>query len=144
MALHFAAASCGVINGCYRNADTPPVTRTALPDLTRVRVSVVDASTGQPISSASLRVWNRPNPGSDGGQEGAVVTTETPGVFEFHWTSGVDPTPLNNWENGRLLKAFATGYQPKAQWEWIYDAQRVKTVDNADVWQITVALNPVP
>jgi hypothetical protein len=143
-AVHFSATSRGIINGCYRNADSPFTTRTALPDLTRVRVSIVDASTGQPISSASLRVWNRPNPGPDGGQEGAVVTTGTPGVFEFHWTSGVDPTPLNNWENGRLLKAFATGYQPKAQWEWIYDGQRVKTVDNADVWEITVALDPAP
>lgn len=143
-AVHFSATSRGIVNGCYRNADTPFTTRTALPDLSRVRVSVVDANSGQPLSTASLRVWNRPNPGSDGGQEGVVVATGTPGIFEFHWTSGVDPTPLNNWENGRLLKAFASGYQAKAQWEWIYDAQRVKTVDNADVWEITVALDPVP
>ncbi|PYJ09539.1 MAG: hypothetical protein DMF06_09505, partial [Verrucomicrobia bacterium] len=115
-----------------------------LPDLSRVRVSVVDAISGQPVSSATLRVWNRPNPGPDGGQESVVVPTETPGVFEFTWTSGVDPTPLSNSENGKLLKAFAPGYQSKARWEWIYDAQRVKTVDNADVWQITLALDPAP
>jgi len=143
-AVHFSATSRGIIDGCYRNADSPFTTRTTLPDLSRVRVKVVDANSGQPVASAALRVWNRPNPGSDGGQEGVVVTTGTPGIFEFNWTSGVDPTPLNNWENGRLLKAFATGYQSKAQWEWIYDAQRVKTVDHADVWEITVALDPVP
>ena len=53
-------------------------------------------------------------------------------------------SPLGGSENGKLLKAFASGYQPKAQWEWIYDAQRVKTVDEADVWHITVPLDPVP
>jgi len=143
-AVHFSGASRGIINGCYRNADSPFTTRTALPDLSHIRISVVDANSGQPIPNATLRIWNRPNPGPTGGQERTVVSTDTPGVFEFNWTADSSYTPLNNWDNGKLLKAFASGYQPKAQWEWIYDAQRVKTVDNADVWQITVALSPAP
>ena len=143
-AVHFSATSRGIINGCYRNADSPFTTRTALPDLSRIRISVVNANSGQPISNATLRIWNQPNPGPASGQERVVVSTGTPGVFEFHWTADSSYVPLNNWDNGKLLKAFASGYQSKAQWEWIYDAQRVKTVDSADVWQITVALDPVP
>jgi hypothetical protein len=139
-AVHFSATSRGLINGCYRNTDT----RSTLPDLARIRISVVDATSGQPISGATLRIWNRPNPSPTGGQELAVATTGTPGVFEFNWIGDSTLPPLNNWDNGKLLKAFASGYQPKAQWEWIYDAQRVKTVDNADVWEITVALDPAP
>lgn len=143
-AVHFSATSRGIIDGCYRNADLPFTTRTALPDLSRVRISVVDANSGQPIPNATLRIWNQPNPGPVSGQERVVVNTGTPGVFEFHWTADSSYIPLNSWDNGKLLKAFASGYQPKAQWEWIYDAQRVKTVENADVWEITVALDPVP
>jgi hypothetical protein len=143
-AVHFSATSRGIINGCYRNAGWSSSTRTTLPDLSRIQISVVDASTGQPIPAAALRIWNRPNPGPMGGQERTVFATSTPGVFEFNWTADSSFTPLNNWDNGKLLKAFASGYQPKAQWEWIYDAQRVKTVDNAEVWKITVALDPAP
>jgi hypothetical protein len=145
-AVRFSATSRGIIDGCYRNADMPFTgnSRTTLPDLSRIQISVVDATTGQPIPGATLRVWNRPNPGPMSGQERVVVPTAAPGVFEFHWTSDSASTPLNNWDNSKLLKAFASGYQPKAQWEWIYDAQRVKTVDNVDVWEITVALDPAP
>ncbi|HEV2839747.1 MAG TPA: hypothetical protein VGW39_00335, partial [Chthoniobacterales bacterium] len=142
-AVHFSATSRGIIDGCYRNSLSSS-TRSTLPDLSRIRISVVDANSGQPIPDATLRIWNRPNPGPMGGQERTVVATGTPGVFEFNWTADSSFTPLNDWDNGKLLKAFASGYQPKAQWEWIYDAQRVKTVDNSDVWEITVALDPVP
>lgn len=141
-AVHFSGTTRGIIDGCYRNDDAP---RTGLPDLTRIRVSVVDASNGQPIPNATLRIWNRPNPGSTGAaEERPVMATSTPGVFEFDWTNGSSGSPLSNYENAKLLKAFANGYQPRAQWEWIYDAQRLKTVDNADVWEITVALDPAP
>jgi hypothetical protein len=143
-AVRFSATSRGIIDGCYRGADSPFTTRTALPDLTRVHISVVDASTGESIPGATLRIWNRPNPGPTGGQELVVTPTGTPGVFQFYWTAGAASVPLNNWENGKLLKAFASGYQPKAQWEWIYDAQRVRTVDGSDVWELSVALEPQP
>jgi hypothetical protein len=143
-AVHFSATSRGIIDGCYRNAVSPSATRSTLPDLSHIRISVVDASTGQPIPGATLRIWNRPNPGPTGGQERTVVSTSTPGVFEFNWTADASYTPLNDWDNGKLLKAYANGYPAKAQWEWIYDAQRIKTVDNSDVWEITVALDPVP
>lgn len=142
--VHFSGTSRGIINACYRNASFRVDGGTALPDLSRVRVSVVDANTGQPIAGSSLRIWNRPNPSATGGQERTVLSGGTPGVYEFNWTPDPQESPLGNWENGKLLKASATGYQPKAQWEWIYDAQRVKTVDNLDVWEITVALTPVP
>jgi hypothetical protein len=145
-AVHFSATSRGIVNGCYRNADGPfaGITRTALPDLSRIQIRVVDATTGQIIPSATLRIWNQPNPGPMSGQERVVVPTSTPGIFEFNWTADSSFTPLNSWDNGKLVKAYANGYQPKAQWEWIYDAQRVKTVDNSDVWEITVALDPAP
>jgi hypothetical protein len=142
-AVHFSPTSRGIIDGCYRNSLTSS-TRSTLPDLSQIRISVVDANSGQPIPSATLRIWNRPNPGPMGGQERTVVATSTPGVFEFNWTADSSFTPLNDWDNGKLLKAFASGYQPKAQWEWIYEAQRVKTVDNSDLWEITVALDPAP
>lgn len=142
--VHFSGTSRGIVNGCYRNADSPFTTRTALPDLSRIRITVVDSNSGQPIPTATLRIWNRPNPGPTSSLERTVVTTGTPGVFEFNWTADSSFVPLNNWDNGKLLKAFADGYQPKAQWQWIYDAQRVKTVDNSDTWTLTIALDPVP
>ena len=141
-AVHFSATSRGIINGCYRNEAF--TARTTLPDLAHVRVSVVDGSTGQPIPGATLRIWNRPAPVPTGMEERPVLPTSTPGVFEFDWNNGSPASPLSNSDNGKLLKAYATGYQPKAQWEWIYDAQRVKTVENSDVWEITVALDPAP
>jgi hypothetical protein len=143
-AVHFSATSRGIINGCYRNGHSPSTTHPTLPDVSRVQISVVDANTGQPIPSAILRIWNQPNPGPMSGQERVVVPMSTPGVFEFNWTADSSYTPLNSWDNGKLLKAFASGYQPKAQWEWIYDAERVKTFDNSDVWEITVALDAAP
>jgi hypothetical protein len=142
--VHFSSTSRGIINGCYRNADDAWGTRTALPDLSRVRIRVVDAATQELIPSASLRIWNRPNPGPTGGQERVVTATTVPGIFEFAWTADAAFTPLNDWDNGKLLKAFAPGYQAKAEWEWIYDAQRVKIADGADVWEITLALSSAP
>jgi hypothetical protein len=143
-AVHFSAISRGIINGCYRNDGFAMDGGAALPDLTRVRVRVVDASTGQLIPGASLRIWNRPQPNGTSNEERTVLSTGTPGVFEFNWTPDPQETALNDWENGKLLKAFASGYQSKPQWEWVYDAQRVKTVDNLDEWEITVALEPAP
>jgi hypothetical protein len=144
-AVHFSGTSRGIINGCYRNADSGfNGARTALPDLAHVRIRVVDSTTGQNIPGATLRIWNQPNPGPMSSQERTVVATSTPGVFEFNWTADSSFVPLNNWDNGKLLKAFANGYVAKAQWEWIYDAQRVKTLDNSDTWEITVALDPAP
>jgi hypothetical protein len=115
-----------------------------LPDLSRVQVRVVDATSGELIPTATLRIWNMPNAGAFGGVERVVTAGTTAGRFEFPWMGDAPGSPFSNWDNGRLLKAFAPGYQAKAQWEWIYDAQRVKTVDGFDVWEITVALDPAP
>jgi hypothetical protein len=143
-ATHFSTTSRGIIDGCYRNAGFSSTTHTTLPDLAHVRVKVVDAGTGQPIPGVTLRIWNRPAPVPTGMEERPIVPTGTPGVFEFDWNNGSPASPLSNADNGKLLKAFAAGYQSRAQWEWIYDAQRVKTVENSDVWEITVALDPAP
>ncbi|HEV2885170.1 MAG TPA: hypothetical protein VGW36_09950, partial [Pyrinomonadaceae bacterium] len=141
--VRFSATSRGIIDGCYRNAAWG-YTLATLPDISHVRVTVVDANTRQPISGATLRMWQRPTPTGFVGAEEWAQPIGTSGTFEFSWMGTNTWSPFNSYDNAKLLKAYAPGYQPKAQWEWIYDAQRVKTVDNLDVWNITVALDPAP
>jgi hypothetical protein len=143
-AVRFSETSREIINGCYRNAAFLNW-QMMVPDLSHVRVTVVDASTGQPISGAMVRMWHRPSPtGSPGAEEWVQPIFELAGTFEFSWTGANQWNPFNSYDNAKLLKAYAPGYQPKAQWEWLYDAQRLKIVDNSDVWEITVALEPAP
>ncbi|HKP04322.1 MAG TPA: hypothetical protein VJU77_13295 [Chthoniobacterales bacterium] len=142
-AVNFSLTSGGVINGCYRNADDSRSARTTLPDLSHVRVTIVDAVTGQPIAGSALRMWHRPTPSGVAGAEEPVVDLGS-GAFEFSWMANPTQNPFNNYDNGKLLKASANGYQPATEWEWVYDAQRVKTVEGADVWEITIPLNPAP
>ncbi len=142
--VRFSATSREIIDGCYRNAAwISPLT--TVPDLSHVRVTVVDANTLQPISGATVRMWQRPTPyGSPGAEEWVQPIFETPGTFKFSWMGNNQWSPFNNWDNAKLLKAYAPGYQPKAHWEWIFDGQRMKLLDKLDVWEITVALDPAP
>lgn len=133
----FAPATKGVLASLHRGDLIPTV-----PDLAHVRVSVVDAVTGQAIPNATFRAWNRRNPGTFDIFEQTVTATATPGVFEFGWSPYPGVWAFGNWDNMKILKAWAPGYAPKAQWEWIYDAQKAKTVENKAVFDVTIRLTP--
>jgi hypothetical protein len=134
----FAPSTRGVINGLNRSASTGGF---QVPDLTAVVVKVVDAQSGAPIPTASLRVWNRQNPTSPNSTyEETVTATGTPGIFNFRWTGA--PAPMNSNENAKLLKAFAPGYAPAAQWTTVYDAQKARLIDGQLVFEVIVSLTP--
>ncbi|MBI5381461.1 MAG: hypothetical protein HZA31_06135 [Opitutae bacterium] len=135
----FAPATRGVINGPYRNASSAAAT---LPDLTAVVVKVVNAQTGLPITGSTLRVWNRQNPVPPNDTYEETVTAAGPaGLFSFRWTGA--PVPLNSAENAKLIKAFAPGYTPAAQWITVYDAQKARLIDGKSSLEITIALTPL-
>jgi hypothetical protein len=136
-AVAFAPATKGVLAGLYRRDFMSSV-----PDLAHVRVSVVDAVTGQPIPNATFRAWNRRNPGTFDIFEQTVTATATPGVFEFSWSPYPGVWVFGNWDNMKILKAWAPGYVAKAQWEWLYDAQKAKTVENKSIFEVTIRLTP--
>lgn len=140
-AVRFAPATIGVINGL--NRDVLTMTNT-LPDLSAVEVRVLDSLTGAPIPTSTLRVWNRRNPGTYGFFENLVNGTTTPGVFTFKW----EPYPyvgiFGNYDNAKILKAYAPGYTPHAQWEWLYDAQREKCYYGRNEFKVTIRLTPLP
>jgi hypothetical protein len=69
-----------------------------------------------------------------------VLATATPGVFNFAWQPYPGSSPLNNYDNAKLLKAWAPGYNPAAQWACIYDAQKSKTVEGKNLFEVIVPL----
>ena len=105
-------------------------------------MNVVDAATGQPIPGATCRVWNRRADGTYNIFEQTVVATATPGIFEFGWQPWPGFNPMNNYDNAKIVKAWAPGYSPAAQWSCVYDAQKAKTFENKNIFEITVALSP--
>ncbi len=138
-AVRFAPATVGVINGLHRAAGVDSV-----PDLSSVTVEVLDDVTGQPIPRASLRVWNRLDlrPQSNF-FEHAVAPTAVPGVFAFEWKPCRDACMFNSSVNAKILKAYAPGYEPKAQWAWLYDAQREKCFYGRSEFKVTLRLTPL-
>jgi hypothetical protein len=135
----FASASVGVINGNYYEHRLE-----AVPALNDCRVRVVAAGTGQPIPGATVRVWNRRNPGSYGDYEQPVTPTTDPAEFRFSWSSINDGYVFGSWDNAKLVKVWAPGYTAQAQWTSIYDAQKTKTIDGSDMVVVTVELTPAP
>jgi hypothetical protein len=136
--VRFAPASKGVIESlCRRNT-----TADTLPDMNHVKVRVVDATTGLPIPGATCRAWNRRVDGTYNIFEQTVVATATPGEFEFAWAPYPTHSPLSNYDNAKIVKAWAPGYTAAAQWESVYDAQKARTWDLKDVFEITIALTP--
>lgn len=139
-ATRFSPATKGVVNSLCRRSNGWD----ALPSLLQVKVRVVDATTGQLVPGATCRVWNRRVDGTFNNFEQTVVATATAGEFHFRWEPYPDFSPLNNYDNMKIVKAWAPGYAPAAQWEWIYDAQKARTWELKDSFEITVALSPQP
>jgi hypothetical protein len=137
----FAPASVGVINGNYRAAERR---LEGVPALYDVRVRVVAAGTGTPITGATVRVWNRRNPGSYGDFEAPVSATSDPSEFRFPWSPRPSIYVFGNWDNAKIVKVWAPGFAAKAQWTTIYEAQATKIIDGSDVLVITVELTPDP
>jgi len=106
----------------------------------------VSVQGGQVVSApgATLRVWNRRNPGTFDIFENTVTPTATLGLFTFKWEPYPSVTPLNPWDDAKFLKAYAPGYTAKAQLEWIFDAQRDKCLYGLDVYRLTIRLTAVP
>lgn len=133
----FAPATKGVINSLCRGSQA-----NALPDLSHVRVRVVDGATGHLIPGATCRTWNRQANGTLGFFEQNVVGAAESGEFTFAWTPYPDASPATNLDNAKIVKAWAPGYTPAAQWESLYDAQKARVWDLSEEFVITIALNP--
>jgi hypothetical protein len=132
----FAPVSRAMINGTYRNPDT--WTYYTLPNLSAVVVKVVDAQSGAPISGGSVRVWNRQSPTAPNSTyEETVTASSSPGAFTFSWSG---TPPLDNNSNAKLVKAYAPGYNPSAQWITVYDAQAARLIEGKSTFEVTIAL----
>ena len=138
---HFAPTSVGVINGNYRSWERRG---DAFPALYDVRVCVVVAGTGAPVTGATVRVWNRRNPGTYGDFEEPVSATSAPNEFRFKWSPTLNDNILGSWDNAKIVKVWAPGFTDRAQWATLFDAQKTKTIDGSDMFVITVALTPAP
>jgi hypothetical protein len=125
----FAPATRGVINGNFRG---PAYASQTLPDMTQVAVYVTDFNTGEAISGATVRIWNRQDPANPTSTyEEAVAASAMPGMFFFSWTGAYDPFSAAN--NAKLVKISAPGYTDQAQWVTIYDAQKSYLVDGQGI-----------
>lgn len=133
----FSPATRGLVNGLYRSEYN---LWSSVPDnLQAVVVKVVNATTGAPLSGATLRVWNRTTSAAPNTTyEETVTSTSTPGVFTFSWTGPA----FAETHNAKLLKASAPGYAPLAEWTTIYDAQEAKLIDGKVSFEVILRLTP--
>ena len=106
--------------------------------------STMSASAGVPIPGATVRVWNRRNPATYGNFEAPVSATSDPSEFRFPWASTITSYVFGSSDNAKIVKVWAPGFTPKAQWTTIYEAQKTRTIDGSDIFVVTVELTPAP
>ena len=115
-----------------------------LPDLSAVRVEVLDDHTGLPIPDADVRVWNVRSCQPYVSEELVVLDAGPPGEFEFSW----DPYPhigvFSNYSHLKLIKVFADGHEPQAMWVSLYDAVQEKLALGNDQMVLTLHMAPEP
>jgi hypothetical protein len=139
--IHFAEVTVAVINSPCR-AGNSSCLQTTVPDLNNPTVRIVDALTGEPISGTQVNVWNVRSGSPYTVRLLTDVSTDALGEAPFAWETTPPIARFNNFDNLKLFKAFATGYQPAVTYVSIFDAQERKMVHGLDDMVVTLYMWP--
>lgn len=139
--INLAEVTVEVVNRGPRNNDTKMAT---LPDLSAATVEVSDAETGTPLSDASVTVWKVRSFPPYYNEITAEGLTDYSGGFVFTWTPYPHISVFSNYDHLKLIKVYAQGYEPAAEWVSIYDCQEAKLVYGMDRMIVPVQLFPEP
>ena len=131
----FADVTVAVVNRGPRSWDSMIST---LPDLSTVKVEVLDARIGVPISNATVRVW-QVNGISYVNEELWVTAGAAVGTYEFYWDSN---NAFNTSGHLKLIKAFAPDYEAETVWFSVFDAVEEQLIYGRDELVIRVYLMP--
>ena len=110
-----------------------------VPDLTRVRVRILEKSTGQPIVNARVKIWNIAVRNSPAEFTKMLVdnTTNDSGEIIFDWKDGARNRHVRNML--KLIKAYKDGFYPSAVYvSDIIDAQEAKVLRGKNEFVITL------
>ena len=128
----YADMTAGIISGHYRSQGQGAIQ----PDKSDIEICVKDTS-GQPIGGATVAVWKQRAVPQYQSSLVSETVTDAAGSTSFNWAGGM----ASNFNNLRLIKVYAAGYQDKVEYVSTYDAHRAKVVDGQDHWVITVEMD---
>jgi len=131
-AVKFSELSAKVCNGKYRNG-------VLLPDVKNIKIKVLRKDNLQPIAGADLKIWSvskMVNP-----PQSVLLynlTTNNSGEATFDWAGkGSLHTNVNLL---RTIKAYKEGFAPVVKHISAFDAERVKVIDNKDLWNVEILM----
>ena len=136
----FSATSVAVINDLTR--DVPAMVANHLPDLSAVKVRVVDAATGAVIPGATVQVFNIKTVHPYTVRTEPVTAAADPGEWTFPFTPYPNVSVFGNFDMLKLIKASAPGYEPAATYRSTFDAQHHRLVNGQMDWCVVVELQP--
>lgn len=107
-------------------------------------VIIKDCGSNAPVSGAKVSIWTQPAvPKVDSVLESSAVTDSEGKVpFTFNCKNALYPC-LTNYENMKLIKVSAQGYEPEGNWFSIYDAQADYMVKGNRTLRHVVCIKPV-
>jgi len=139
--VRFADVTVNVVNLGPRQLASRLAT---LPDLSAVKVEILDDHTGLPISDAGVEVWNVRSASPYVSEEVLVTPSDSLGEFEFSWGPYPHISVFSNYSHLKLIEAHAEGYEAEALWVSIYDAMQEKLGYGHDEMVLTLRLVPDP
>jgi hypothetical protein len=132
--VRYSDLTARILSGKCRFASEIP-----LPDMDNITVKVIDNVTALPITGARVRIWLVRSTSPYLSEERHDNLTDEEGKMRFAWGTQF----YSNFHHLRLIKAYKEGYQAKAMYVSIFDAQMASVLHGETEWVIEIALNPV-
>jgi hypothetical protein len=131
----FSDLSATICNICFRNVATM---QTSLPDLANILVNVRSAGSLEPVQGADIKIWSVHSCPPYVSELIVDSTTDENGDLLFDW--GVS-YPFNNFDHLRLIKVYADGFLPAAQYVSVFDAQEARLLEGLDEMTVEFLLD---
>ncbi len=129
----FANVTVAIINSSSRRCLIE-----TLPDLNMTQIYVTDEITGLPLTDTYVSIWKVRSVFPYTAELIVDNITDPLGMVEFEWGG-----TFSNFNNLFLVKAFHSGYESKAKWASIFDAQEEKMVHQNNHFPVHLSLRPV-
>lgn len=135
----FSPLSAKIISNSYRGLPN----NDRLPNMDSIVLKAVDATTGSPITGATIKAWQIDSVANDAAYFQGNFVTNSLGKVLYDWSLST-ANYHNNIQHLRYFKVFREGYLPKVVPFSVYDAEEVKLLDGLSSLEIMMVMSRDP